>query len=260
MRFFLLLTSQITGPYPDITRSQSQSGSNQPPPVTPLLQALIAPPTSSPLDIAAVTRTHLATLLFADLVRFSSRAKALARSIFPPQHLNNSQDSGGSFFVPADGGPPPAAAAPEPEPEDEDEPQSLLQIISEHLALALLSRRRADTSEKEAREWDRLIVGYLCLLAQWLWEDPPTVRAFLEAGALGMVRRLYHRSTSFVADAASAGRAYKPSTRRRRAHTWPMRVRPRTDIRVQQRTRRDYSVRFLSSSLSPDSPSNTPPT
>ncbi|KAI0821292.1 p115 like vesicle tethering protein [Irpex lacteus] len=162
-------------------------GSNQPPPVTPLLQALIAPPTSSPLDIAAVTRTHLATLLFADLVRFSSRAKALARSIFPPQHLNNLQDSGGSFFVPADGGPPPVAAAPEPEPEDEDEPQSLLQIISEHLALALLSRRRADTSEKEAREWDRLIVGYLCLLAQWLWEDPPTVRAFLEAGALGML-------------------------------------------------------------------------
>ncbi|KAI0090824.1 p115 like vesicle tethering protein [Irpex rosettiformis] len=159
-------------------------GSNQPPPITPLLQALIAPPTTSPLDIAAVTRTHLATLLFADLVRFSSRAKALACSVYPQQHQGNPQD-GGNFFVPADGGPSPEAV-PEPEPE-EDEPQSLLQIISEHLALALLSRRRADTSEKEAREWDRLIVGYLCLLAQWLWEDPPTVKAFLEAGALGML-------------------------------------------------------------------------
>ncbi|KAI0686266.1 p115 like vesicle tethering protein, partial [Cytidiella melzeri] len=70
---------------------------------------------------------------------------------------------------------------------EEEEPQTLVQIISEHLALALLSRRRADTSEREVREWDRLIVGYLCLVAQWLWEDPLTVRAFLEAGALGML-------------------------------------------------------------------------
>ena len=139
------------------------------------------------MDIAAVTRTHLATLIFSDLVRFSSRAKALARNVYPQQA--NAQD-GGNFFVPADGAPPPSAA-PEPEPE-EDEPQSLLQIVSEHLALALLSRRRADTSEKEAREWDRLIVGYLCLLAQWLWEDPPTVKAFLEAGALGMVCTISH--------------------------------------------------------------------
>jgi intracellular protein transport protein USO1 len=153
-------------------------------PVTPLLHALIAPP-ASPLDIASVTSTHLATLLFSDLVRFSSRSKALARSIVPQQPHAQPQDSG-SFFVPADGAPPPGAAAPE-ELADDDEPQSLLQIISEHLALALLSRRRADASEREAREWDRLIVGYLCLLAQWLWEDPPTVRAFLEAGALGMV-------------------------------------------------------------------------
>ncbi|KAI0343622.1 hypothetical protein BDW22DRAFT_1356090 [Trametopsis cervina] len=159
-------------------------GSDQSPPVTPLLQSLISLPTS-PLDIAAVTATHLATLLFADLVRFSSRSKALARSIMPsPQSINPAD--GGSFFVPADGAPP-ASQVPEPEPEDEEEPQSLLQIISEHLSLSLLSRRRTDTSEREAREWDRLIVGYLCLLAQWLWEDPPTVRAFLEAGALSML-------------------------------------------------------------------------
>ena len=63
----------------------------------------------------------------------------------------------------------------------------MLQILSEHLSLALLSRRRADTSEREAREWDRLIVGYLTLMIQWLWEDPVSVRQFLEAGALGMV-------------------------------------------------------------------------
>lgn len=161
--------------------------------MTPLLQALITPPTS-PLDIATVTGTHFATLLFADLVRFSSRAKALARSVIPPPHQSPTRDSG-NFFVPADGGPPPATHVSDDIP-DEDEPQSLLQIISEHLSLALLSRRRADTSEREAREWDRLIVGYLCLLSQWLWEDPPTVKEFLEAGALGMVCNLHFKFLS----------------------------------------------------------------
>lgn len=169
-------------------------GSNQPPPVTPLLQALVAPPTS-PLDVGPLTTTHMATLLFAGLVRFSSHAKALARSIMPQPQSPNPQD-GGNFFVPADGGPPAHVA--DEVPEEEEEPQSLLQIISEHLSLALLSRRRADTSEREAREWDRLIVGYLCLLAQWLWEDPATVREFLEAGALGMVRSVIYLCTRIV--------------------------------------------------------------
>ncbi|PSS32164.1 hypothetical protein PHLCEN_2v2072 [Hermanssonia centrifuga] len=157
-------------------------GSSEPPPMTPLLQALIIPP-ASPLEIAAVTSTHLATLLFSDLLRFSSRAKTVARKIYP-QPPSSSQDTG-SFFVPADGAAP--AIHVSDEVPDDDEPQSLLQILSEHLSLALLSRRRADTSEREAREWDRLIVGYLCLLIQWLWEDPAAVRDFLEAGALGML-------------------------------------------------------------------------
>ncbi|KAI9573292.1 hypothetical protein HD554DRAFT_1166813 [Boletus coccyginus] len=29
-----------------------------------------------------------------------------------------------------------------------------------------------------SREWERLIVGYLCLLAQWLWEDPKIPRGW----------------------------------------------------------------------------------
>lgn len=73
--------------------------------------------------------------------------------------------------------------------EDEDEPpQALLQILSENLSLSFLSRSRADTSDRELREWDRLVVGYLCLLSQWLWEDPGAVREFLNAGGLGVVR------------------------------------------------------------------------
>ncbi|EMD32978.1 hypothetical protein CERSUDRAFT_118405 [Gelatoporia subvermispora B] len=162
-----------------IVQAMVPSDSPDPTPVTPLLHALTTPP-AQPLSAAAVTSTHLAAYLFAHLLRGSPRAKALARSIVPRP---SGSGAGGSFFVPADGGP---APAPE-EPEELDEPQSVLSILSEHLSLALLARARADTPEKEAREWDRLLVGYLTLLAQWLWEDPKAVRGFLEAGAISML-------------------------------------------------------------------------
>lgn len=158
-------------------------------PITPLLHALASPPnSSSALDLASVTSTHLATLLFSHLVRSSPRAKSLARAITPaPTHPPSEQDSG-NFFVPADGTPP---AGPPPEESDDDEPpQSLLQILSENLSLSFLSRSRANTSDRESREWDRLVVGYLCLLSQWLWEEPRAVRDFLDAGGLGVVRRI----------------------------------------------------------------------
>lgn len=90
-----------------------------------------------------------------------------------------------AFFVPADGAPP--TAPPQEDDLERDEPQSLLQIITENLSLALLSRSRADTSDREIREWDRLVVSYMSLLAQWLWEDPKSVRDFLEAGGLSVV-------------------------------------------------------------------------
>ena len=92
--------------------------------------------------------------------------------------------------MPADGGPPPEIAipvGPERDDDDDEQPQTLLQLLSENLSLSFLSRSRADTSDRESREWDRLVVGYLCLLSQWLWDDPKAVREFLEAGALGVV-------------------------------------------------------------------------
>ncbi|OJT06544.1 General vesicular transport factor p115 [Trametes pubescens] len=151
-------------------------------PVTPLLYALTTVPVS-PLNVLSVTSTHFAALLFSHLLRFSPRAKILARSIVPQSGASNQSSS--SFFVPADGGQPPAP--PEDDDDDGDAPQTLLQILSEHLSLAFLARGRADLPDREAREWDRLCVGYLCLLIQWLWEDPPAVREFLEAGALGVL-------------------------------------------------------------------------
>ncbi|KAH9920972.1 p115 like vesicle tethering protein [Fomitopsis serialis] len=140
-----------------------------------IVQAMASPPAESapatPL-LDALTAAHTAPL------RTSPRAADRAPSALP------SARAGGSFFVPADGSAPPPP--PEEEPEQE-EPQTLLQILSEHLSLAFLARGRADTSDREAREWDRLLVGYLTLLSQWLWEDPQATKQFLEAGALGIL-------------------------------------------------------------------------
>ncbi|KAF9012594.1 p115 like vesicle tethering protein [Cyathus striatus] len=166
-----------------IIQAMVPSDSSQPMPITPLIQALaLTPSSSSSLDPANVASTHLATQLFSHLLRSSPRAKSSARLIMPsPVHVPSNQES--AFFVPADG----TAAPPLEEPEDDEPPQSLLQILSENLSLSLLSRSRANTSDKETREWDRLIVGYLCLLSQWLWEDPKSVREFLDAGGLGVL-------------------------------------------------------------------------
>ncbi|KAG6898006.1 hypothetical protein C0992_007495 [Termitomyces sp. T32_za158] len=159
-------------------------GSSGPGPVTPLLHALVAPPnTTSALDVSSVTSTHLATLIFSHLVRSSPRAKALARIIMPSPVSGLAESNAGSFFVPADGTPP--APPPQPEEEDDEPPQSVLHVLSENLSLSFLTRSRASTSDRESREWDRLVIGYLCLLAQWLWEDPQSVRDFLDAGGFG---------------------------------------------------------------------------
>ncbi|KAG7449889.1 uncharacterized protein BT62DRAFT_963415 [Guyanagaster necrorhizus] len=165
------------------------------PPTTPLLHSLAASPDSTPaIDSARVTGTNFASLLFAHLLRSSPGAKSLARGIVP--HLTASPEQGGEsgFFVPADGAAPPAPPPPEA---DDEPPQTLLQILSENLSLALLSRSHANTSDRDSREWDRLIVGYLTLLSQWLWDDPTAVKDFLNAGGLGvLVEPINHISDS----------------------------------------------------------------
>ncbi|KAF9009836.1 hypothetical protein BDZ89DRAFT_964597 [Hymenopellis radicata] len=152
------------------------------PPPTPLLQALASPHNS---PSAGITSTHLASIIFAHLIRSSPQAKTTARLIMPRLAPALEQDAGGSFFVPADG--PPRTAPPEPPAEDDDDPQTLLQMLNENLSLAFLSRSHANNSDRESREWERLIVGYLTLLSQWLWDDPAAVREFLNAGGLGVL-------------------------------------------------------------------------
>ncbi|KAG9312335.1 hypothetical protein JVU11DRAFT_7651 [Chiua virens] len=160
------------------------------PTISPLLHALCIPPTT-PLNVMNVTTTHFATLLFSHLL-VSSRCKALARSIKPSLNISPSTPKRAQFFVPADG-PPPSNA---PETDDDDAPQSLIPLFAENLSLSFLSKSRVDVaSEKEVGEWERLIVGYLCLLAQWLWDDPQAVREFLEAGGLGVLVEPINQNT-----------------------------------------------------------------
>lgn len=161
-------------------------GSTDAPAVSPLLHALCLPP-SSTLNITNLMTTHFATLLFSHLLSSSPRSKSLARSIKSSFSGSSAEQSQGQFFVPADGMLC-SANVTEPENEDEDAPQSLLQLLSENLSLCFLTRSRVDSvNEREVREWDRLIVGYLCLLVQWLWEDAKSVREFLDAGGLGIL-------------------------------------------------------------------------
>ncbi|KAF9075502.1 p115 like vesicle tethering protein [Rhodocollybia butyracea] len=166
--------------------SEGNDPSNLPP--TPLLQALcMSPETSGTLDHVLVSSSHFASLFFSHLLRSSPRCKTLARSIKPSVAATApSAAASGNFFVPADG--PAPSSEPAPAADDlDDPPQTILQILVESLSLAFLSRSRTDTSDLEAREWDRLIVGYLSLLSQWLWEDPAAVRDFLNAGGLGIL-------------------------------------------------------------------------
>lgn len=156
-------------------------------PLTPLLFGLLATPKGdTPPARVSVVSFQFAAILLAHLLRHTPPCKTLARRIVPPP-LHS--EEGGAFFVPADGGAPPALE--KEVDEDEDEAQSLLQILTEHLSLAFLARTRDGLSEADSREWDRWLIAYLSLLSQWLWEDPKAVRTFLEAGGMGFVRSSY---------------------------------------------------------------------
>ncbi|KAL4068742.1 p115 like vesicle tethering protein [Scleroderma yunnanense] len=171
-----------------------QQVSTNAPPVSPLLYALCLPPSTS-LDVANITATHFATLLFSHLLISSPQSKALARSIKPSFPTSSTAGSQGQFFVPADGVPSSTNVL-ESQSEDEDAPQSVLQLLSENLSLCFLSRSRVDPAkDKEAREWDRLIISYLALLIQWLWEDPKAVREFLDASGLNVLVEPINQTT-----------------------------------------------------------------
>lgn len=156
---------------------------------------------TSPLSSSTAARLQFASLVFAAFFHgppnhSNTSPKAIARGLSTAPA--SSGEDGGNFFVPADGGPPPSGAdatKPSEEPEEEDEPpSSLLQLLTEHLSLSLLAKSKAIDDVLEARSWDKVIVGYLILLCTWLWEDPKSVRIFLEGGGIGVVGCLSHLS------------------------------------------------------------------
>lgn len=114
--------------------------------------------------------------------------KALAQQIIPSYITQQNTSSQGNYFVPADGEGPPNQNQ-QNEPENDDRQQTLLQTLTEHMTLSFLSRSRAleQGDSREEREWDRIIVGYLVLLSQWLYDNPVGVREFLDEGGLSIV-------------------------------------------------------------------------
>ncbi|KAG8869972.1 hypothetical protein FRC20_000520 [Serendipita sp. 405] len=81
----------------------------------------------------------------------------------------------------------PTATLKAAEEDEEDPPSSLLQLLTEHLSLSMLARAKVIDDVIESRLWDKIIVGYLVLLSTWLWEDPKSIRIFLEAGGIGVL-------------------------------------------------------------------------
>ncbi|KAF8515323.1 p115 like vesicle tethering protein [Hysterangium stoloniferum] len=157
-----------------------------------LLNTLATLP-ASPLTPSTCNRIHIATLTLASLLRFSIPAKLLAQTVVPnlAAQVPPTPGVGGGFFVPADdvGIKELAGQSEDTDANTDDRPQTLLQTLTEHLSLSFLSRTRAvETGDGlEEREWDRLIVGYLSLLSQWLWGNPSAVREFVESGGLSVL-------------------------------------------------------------------------
>ncbi|KAH7103470.1 p115 like vesicle tethering protein [Auriculariales sp. MPI-PUGE-AT-0066] len=160
-------------------------------PATVILGGIVVLPVA-PVTRYAAARLHIATQVFSSLVRASPQAKNVARTIVPSSLPTSTTTAPGApidlsaFFVPADGAPAAAAEPTAVSPSDDEPPPKLLGAVAENLTLAFLARGRTqqEGGDREAREWDRCIVGILALLAQWLWDDPRAVREVLEAGLL----------------------------------------------------------------------------
>ena len=156
-----------------------------------LLTGIAALPTS-PLSSTIATRLQFICHLFASFFHgppnnSNTSPKAIARGV--SSGPTPASDTGGNFFVPADGGalPPSSNEVKFSEDDDDDPPSSLLQLLTEHLSLSMLARSKVTDDIAESRLWDKVLVAYLALLCTWLWEDPKSVRIFLEAGGIGVV-------------------------------------------------------------------------
>ncbi|KAG9002818.1 hypothetical protein FRB94_003621 [Tulasnella sp. JGI-2019a] len=160
-------------------------------PFRALVRALSETP-QAPMIPELAHRHQIASLLFTSLIRSSEKCKTLARSIIPA--VVGSQDppavpaTSATFFSPMDHPPPPSTQTPVAatvDGDEEDPPQGLLSTVSECLAMALRSRSIArEKGDRDLREWDRVLVGYLILLSAWVWDSSIAVKDLLEEGGV----------------------------------------------------------------------------
>ncbi|PVG02529.1 hypothetical protein CPB86DRAFT_697194 [Serendipita vermifera] len=146
----------------------------------------------SPLSSTTAARLQMTCLLFAAFFHgppnhSNTSPKAIARGLSGSPAPGNPAESQGNFFVPADGNMPKAGEANTVDEDDNEPPSSLLQLLTEHLSLSMLARSKVADDAIESRLWDKVVVAYLILLSTWLWEDPKSVRIFLEAGGIGVL-------------------------------------------------------------------------
>ncbi|OAV93002.1 hypothetical protein PTTG_02810 [Puccinia triticina 1-1 BBBD Race 1] len=127
-----------------------------------LFAALQGLPPTEAGSMAAYT-SFFASLIFAHLLRGFEPAKKLAREI----------RIGGD---PAD---------PNAPPDDDDDQTGLVQILIGNLMMAQRMQSQSNNAGdgiQRSLAWARIMVGYLIVLATWLWESPSTTSEFLSEG------------------------------------------------------------------------------
>ncbi|PKI85935.1 type I protein arginine methyltransferase [Malassezia vespertilionis] len=162
-----LLHALVAAPLPE----QSHGNSSQ-----MLLESIVHLPSSLVPSGAGRFDSYqylFAAILFSNLLHSSETTKAFARSIY--------MDATGRCV---------AGTAP---PTDEDAPAKLIDLIVGNLAMAsrelgeAVRRERtaaADAAAKNTSEdWTRVILAYLVLLCDWLWESPASVAEFVSESA-----------------------------------------------------------------------------
>ncbi|KNZ50098.1 hypothetical protein VP01_45g9 [Puccinia sorghi] len=129
-----------------------------------LFAALQGLPPTEAVSMAAYT-SFFASLIFAHLLRGFEPAKKVAREI-------------------RIGGDPADQQQQESTHEDDDQ-TSLVQILIGNLMMAQRMQSQSNNAGdgiQRSLAWARIMVGYLIVLATWLWESPSTTSEFLSEG------------------------------------------------------------------------------
>ena len=158
----------MSAPQPD------ENANDEPAEATPsagsiLLQGMRVFPTASAADMDSYG-PFFACLLFSHLLYHSSDSKLAALKIY----FNGDDSQPGGLG-------------------DEDDRISLVAILVGNLMMAQREQAQstnAGLGPERSLQWSLGMVGYLIVLAVWMWESPPTVKEFLIEGSNLQVVRM----------------------------------------------------------------------